>query len=96
MTPLQQCQYKCILVIDGWGFPGNLDWAVASGSWIIMYTYHKVGGLYRKLVPFTHFIPFNANNVTHAVEIAVSKVSPPKYDGISIETLNRVNVHDLK
>lgn len=76
LTPSQQCHYKCVIVMDGWGFPGNLDWALATRSWTMIHSVHHVG-FFDSLVPFEHFIPFTYDNITDAVRKSISQPRPP-------------------
>lgn len=36
LSEAEQSGYRAVLVVDGWGFPGNLRWALESGSIVLL------------------------------------------------------------
>lgn len=51
-----QQDYKMIICIDGWGFPGSLSWVLHSGCIPIIICEFKIGIL-KHLKPWVHYIP---------------------------------------
>lgn len=57
ITVENQKQYKMILVIDGWGFPGGLFWVLNSGCLPIIISDCQIGITKNYLEPWVHYIP---------------------------------------
>lgn len=51
-----QTEYKMIISIDGWGFPGSLCWVFHSGCLPVIVSDFKIGIL-KHLEPWVHYIP---------------------------------------
>lgn len=51
-----QLQYKMIICIDGWGFPGSLRWVLHSGCLPVIVCNFKIGIL-EHLEPWVHYVP---------------------------------------
>lgn len=79
LSPIQQCRFRCILSVDGWGFPGNLDWALASGSWVVLLSRDRVGFHLRgRIRPGWDYIPVGLQNLSRTVdEVARRSDAPP-------------------
>lgn len=60
MTGQKQAAYKCVFVMDGWGWPGNLRWALGSGSVPLIASNAQVGFM-SELEPYVHYIPIEAD-----------------------------------
>ena len=58
LTPLQQSQYRAILMIDGNGWPGSIVWNFLSGSVIISASvWYTI--IFDKFEPWIDYIPCN-------------------------------------
>jgi len=76
LTPLQQAEYQCVVVIDGWGFPGNLRWALSSGAVPLIASQQHVGFFHHHFVPQKHYVPLRMDG-SDAAE-AVRRVVDPR------------------
>ena len=78
-----QAGYQCILVLDGWGWPGNLHWVLNSGS-VPLVAANIYTGFQHELTPNVHYIPLALNGAfplplcsTNRVAIAIEPPSIP-------------------
>lgn len=71
----QQAAYKCVLVLDGWGWPGNLRSALGSGSVPLIASSEHVGFM-SELQPYVHYIPLKADGSDALARVA--EVLDPK------------------
>ena len=76
MTNEDQMEYKMIICIDGWGFPGSLKWLLHSGCLPIIICDFKIGIL-KYLQPWKHYIPgkSDGSDITRNVEWALKNKS---------------------
>jgi hypothetical protein len=52
----EQLNYKLILCIDGWGWPGNLSWVLYSGCIPVIISDFNIG-ITKKMTPWIHYVP---------------------------------------
>lgn len=56
LSPSRMCRYKAVLAIDGWGWPGNLGWALASRCVVLLVSRHETW-ISDRLRPWEHYVP---------------------------------------
>lgn len=74
----EQNQYRLIFCIDGWGFPGNLDWVLTQTDCVpLICTNFHMGFLDKHLIPWEHYIPIKPDGSD--VNDIVNRVLKPNY-----------------
>ena len=56
VRPRELAERQCLLVLDGWGWPGNLRWVLESGSVALIATTNHIG-FFGELEPWGHYVP---------------------------------------
>jgi hypothetical protein len=88
----EQSEYKIILCLDGWGWPGNINWILQSGSVpVIISEYHT--GFFHKLIPDVDYISAktDGSDIIQKIEYILNPQNSEKMEKLIENAKNKAN-----